>query len=103
MRTTRREFIKQFGLAGVIAAAVVTIAPQKAYAGVGDNLKDSENVEALAKAIAEIQAKMGTTEISSSVGGTITDALANAVYVESWNPDTKELRLKSADYVSENT
>lgn len=101
MKSARREFIKQFGFAGVVAAALVTIAPQKAYAGVGDNLKDSENVEALAKAIAEIQSKMGTTEISSSVGGTVTDALANAVYIESWDPDTKELRLKSADYVSE--
>lgn len=37
MKTTRREFIKQFSVAGVVALAALSLRPEKALAVVTDN------------------------------------------------------------------
>ena len=78
-------------------ATAITIIAKGVSATGGSTVADISN---LAAKYNELNSNLGTTEISPGVGGTVTAALSNAVYVESWNPDTKELRLKSADYIS---
>lgn len=66
MPLSRRQFIKQFGVAGVVTLAALSLRPEKALAGVSDNLTPNE-LEEIRKIA--VQNKDDIGELTARLGG----------------------------------